>query len=487
MPPGLEGHEFVGHVFVVAKGPLAGDAYASIVRLWTSLKWPPFGITHALGMRRDVPPQALPEDDGTLAVRVATAGGRHQAVLRRTHDVISLSVVRAPVASPRWDTLDAEWSGLLTDPIAGLIGSVAILQARLADPTEVLDPVALGPVVRADNHLSGDWWRHGALRAESPLGPFCVWEAFDPAGGQIARDGRTDRRVVVVAGRDRDRELSAWTWVNGEEMTSFTRYLMHAAKMRYELRVWNSDEVRRGLRAKTDAAIGPLLALADTVADTGREPDADALLKASLPLVQLQAGERGLVDVASRLRDVRRSVEIASTNMAACARGQQDDGLFADDKDLSGWLVRQIDNDTGFLDSAAERARSVAALGDQLVRRGLAARQERFNLGLTGLVGALLMALAAIQSFGVGDVVPATLRRPTVAVLGAFALLVGMVVLWMARKRRTWPAIALCGSAGLTGAAAAWLVGSAVAPSPFWAVGGALAGVVVAGTAVRRG
>lgn len=283
MAPGLEGHEFVAHVFVTATGPHARDAYSWIVGLWDALG-PVFGIGHPLGRRPDEPPAAIPSAEGVVAVRTGTGSGRQEAVLRRVHDVISLTVLRAPAPGPRWDTLDAEWSALFTPPATGLIGSARILQARLDDPAQSLDAATLGPVVQWENHVAGEWWRRGVERPEPPLGPFAVWEASDAPGGQVARDGRADRRIIVVALHDRDAQLSAWTWTHGEDLTPFARYLMHAAKMRYELRLWATDTSRPDLRVDTERAIAPLLTLAQDVADAGREPDADALLVASLPL-----------------------------------------------------------------------------------------------------------------------------------------------------------------------------------------------------------
>lgn len=121
--------------------------------------------------------------------------------------------------------------------MSGVVGSVRILQARQVETTP-LDAAEFGPVVRMENSIAGDWWGEGLVRPQPPLGPFAVWEASEPGSGQVARDDRVDRRIVVVAERHRDAELSAWTWTRGDgRPTPFTRYLLHAAKLRYELRV----------------------------------------------------------------------------------------------------------------------------------------------------------------------------------------------------------------------------------------------------------
>lgn len=59
MAPRLEGHEHVAHVFVIADGPDACDAYVGIVALWDRA-CAAFGIDHAIGSRADVPRPRLP-------------------------------------------------------------------------------------------------------------------------------------------------------------------------------------------------------------------------------------------------------------------------------------------------------------------------------------------------------------------------------------------------------------------------------------------
>jgi hypothetical protein len=492
---GLERFEFVAHVFVAASGPHATDGWTWLGQLWTALG-PAFGIAQRIApFAADLPSKA-PAADGVVAARTAPGPGTHQAVVRRTGDVVCVSVLRAPTpGAPRWDTFDAEWSAMSPTPTAGVLGTARVLQAQQADPVEPVDICALAPVVDGLLTVPGGWSGRGALRTE---GPFAVWEAADPP----AAEGRADRRIVVVAGHGGDGRLSAWTWALGEELSPLARYLLHAAKIRFQLRLWDADGAagRAALRRRTDEAIAPLLTLADDVV-AGRHPRPEALLDATVPLVGLQAGETGLVDRASRLRDLRRVVQIAASNMAKHARDDQAGGLFADDAALADWLQRQLEHDATFLDSAAERARAVAALGEQLVTRSLAARQERVNLGLTGVLGAVVTVLAAIQAFGYQVPLPEPAKSavipPVIAVLGALTLALSTVVLRAASGRRRASATALSGALGVLAAAVVWL-GIAVLcvlldlplPAPgtvtLLAVGGALVAAALAAVLLRR-
>jgi len=488
-------YEFVAHVYIAATGPHADEGYAWLRALWNELGVR-FGIAHAFeNIPEELPADvSVPSGDGVVAARKADGPAQRQAVVRRIGDVLCLSAVFAPPAGdrPTWDTLDGEWATALPPRADGVLGSVRIVQAELADPACSLDATALGPVVGGLLVVPGDWAARGVVRAEPPWGSFAVWEASD----HPVTDDRFDRRLVVIAPHGRGHELSAWTWTYDRELPPLARYLMHAAKVRFELRVWAADTSRSQLRRDTDRAIARLLRLADQVRD-GHEPDPAALMDVSVPLTRLQAGELGLVDRASRLRDMRRAVQVAATNMAALARNDQDGGLFADDRDLAEWFQRQLDHDAGFLDSAAERARTVAALGDQLVTRGLASHQERVNLGLTGVIGAVLLVLAAIQSLGyqfpLEPRVKDAVIPPAIAVSGAIALVLSMIVLRTASRRRALPAAVLSASVSLLAAAAVWLgiavvcVVTAVAlPAPGVIAAWAGLGAVLAGTASYR-
>lgn len=489
----LQGHELVAHVFVAVDGPNRGADQRYVLDLWRHCR-ERYGLAEEVGpYPGDTPGDLLPGPaaGGMLAVRGGGGPGVQQVVLRRLRDVFVLSLVHAPAPGERlgWPALEREWDEVLGSPSPGTIGTARILQARLTDPVVPVDPIVLGSAVASASGIPGDWPEAGVLRLAAPLGPFAVWEAPpapDPVPATVPSlpDTRMHRRVVVVAAADHDDRLSAWTWSRGtSELTPLASYLLHAAKVRFELRI-RAGGTGRELRARVDAAIAPLLELAEDVGDGGR-PDARRLVASSVPLVRLQAGELGLADRASRLREMRRTVEVATRNIAAHAGPEPPGGLFADDADLARWAAQQLDDDVTYLEAALDRARSVTALADQLVQRGIQARREWFNLALTGVVGAILMVLAAMQSLKLEFTLPVPLGG-VVSFLGVFALLVPFVLVRLAVADRAWPAVALSVVAGLLVGTVPWTVLTAIAyadgaPVPVVAVVGSGAAAAVVG------
>ena len=131
--------------------------------------------------------------------------------------------------------------------------------------------------------------------------------------------------------------------------------------------------------------------------------------------------------------------------------------MFADDADLVGWATRQLDDDATYLEATSERARRVATLADQLVSQGLQDRRERFNLGLTGVIGAILMVLAAMQSLKLEFALPKPLLGGVVSSLGALALLVPVLLLRLAVPDRPWSAALVCAVVGVLVGTLPWV------------------------------
>lgn len=494
--PALGSSALVVHLFVAVDGTHRDADHEYLRKVWRV-------CDTALGMTQPITVTGLSVEplgwdgpagqSGVLAARTRPGPGVHQAVLRREHDTFCLTVMRepAPEDGVSWAELDRQWSEAIDEETiggasTGVIGVARLFLARLVDPAATPAPdAALAEAVRGAPLADAEagTWERGVRVAEG----FAVWEASDRA------DDRVARRIVVVAAADCDAELSAWTWTRGDqEMTPFAKYLLHAAKLRYQLRVWGDGQGFRQLRRETDDTVRTLLSMVLTSAQRQRPLNQVELLDASAQLVSLQARELGLVQRASSLREMRRTVDIAASNLVALTGDTQLKGLFADDRALAGWFAQQLDDDATYLEAARDRAREVGAFIDQLVRRGQQQRQERFNLGLTGLIGAIVMSLAAIQSLQYPVPLPGPVKPAVVTALGTLALFVSLVVLRLAVPERRWPlALAQIGF-GLTAAALTWVgvstvAGVGVAPgwTWVWSSGGFLAGVTAAVIARR--
>jgi len=468
----LEGEALGVHVFVVTGGEHRAAALTFVRSLWTQ-------CGARLGMTEPVPGVGVgtePRDgwaaqaQGLLAVQSAAGPGVRQAVLRRDHDILCLSVMLAPEAAGEgWPELDAQWSAAVRAAGEGASGEARLYLARLSDPAArpAADPAgALAAAVRSHAPGAPDRIPEGAV---TPQG-FALWE-LSPA-----TDTRVERRLVVVAGHDRDPELTAWAWTDRNlGLPPLAKYLLHAAKLRYQLRVWRAAGDIGTLRAATDAAITALLERTAEPAGPSRQTE---IIRAGHALVALQARERGLVDRSTRSREMARTVDIAAANLALFAGDESLGGPFADDRALAAWLAQRLDDEATYLEAAVRRCEQVGALADQLVQRSRQRRQEAVNLGLTGAIGAVVMSLGAVQALQYTVPLPGAVKPAVVTALGALALLASLFVVRVVAPERRWSLVLVRLGAGAVGAALAW-IGVAVFEGR-----GAGAGTTWAGAAV---
>ncbi|MBL8928431.1 MAG: hypothetical protein JNM77_19710, partial [Pseudonocardia sp.] len=139
----LQGFELVVHVFVVADGTPADRRF--VVDLWHRCV-AEFALDDAVAPHPTdwlAVPAVADGGEALLAVRSGAGPGVHQVAARRVHDVLCLSLVLAPPNASGWDELEARWERVQRPPTSGMLGTVRILQARLAEPDAVLDVAAL--------------------------------------------------------------------------------------------------------------------------------------------------------------------------------------------------------------------------------------------------------------------------------------------------------------------------------------------------------
>nr|WP_221382614.1 CATRA conflict system CASPASE/TPR repeat-associated protein [Actinoplanes polyasparticus] len=213
---GLLTHYLVVHVFASA----TDAAYPRLRRLWD-------GCGAVFGTNQPIDelhlPIALPAAIPTGTTIAARRSDHVQAIVRREHDTLVLSVA-AKAPGVTWAQLASRWQQVAARGEDGpLIGVVTIF----AGTVETSPDLAIGAVVGALPATVDDFWR-----AESnEIGPCTLWE-LPPFV-----DGRR-RRLVTLAGPGREPELSALIWSRGDaELAPLTRYLLSAAKGHYERRV----------------------------------------------------------------------------------------------------------------------------------------------------------------------------------------------------------------------------------------------------------
>lgn len=132
---------------------------------------------------------------------------------------------------------------------------------------------------------------------------------------------------------------------------------------------------------------------------------------------------------------MRRTMEIATANLSALSGDDELGGPLADGRELGAWFAHQLEDDAIYLEAARERATQ----GGGVDRPAGASTPGAVHLGLTGVIGAILMVLAAIQSLEFTVPLPPLVKPAVVTTLGAVALLFSLVVLRVTVPDRRWP------------------------------------------------
>ncbi|WP_173163435.1 CATRA conflict system CASPASE/TPR repeat-associated protein [Phytohabitans suffuscus] len=351
--------ELVVHAFAPLDGPGRDPAYRQIRRMWTAARTLLRASDAIDGGPTDLPAECARLAVGPVVAAQQRADRRVQVVLRREHDVLNLSIgwLADPGAPPRtWAQWERQWDAVAAGGTDELIGVVR-LYVGFQPAGRRGGPPARPPVEVAAELAAGLTPDGGTLWNGGVLVDGCVlWEL--PPFGEHARP---ERRILALGTPERERELSDLAWWRGEaEMAPLPRYLLDAAKVRYQLRV----------REAAEASLRGALAGRATAAETA------VLL--------------------TRLADMRLTVEIARSNMDAVLRaldpwgGSPTGGLFADDRACAAWVQSRLADDVRYMRNAHRRALHL------LDRGRFAAHASR--LPVIGLVTALPEEFAAMAS-----------------------------------------------------------------------------------------
>jgi hypothetical protein len=447
--------ELAVHVFAPATGPASVLAYDYLAKLWSHCRME-LGMSETIpdtGVPAEPPPGPVP-GSGVLAAAQRPGDDVFQVILRAEDGVFTLSAILAPTApsAGSWAELEALWDPVGDDRPAEVIGECRLFMAK----TDRRGTKAFSGHLPSGAVL----WDHGTSTRD---GVFI--SEVSPRD-----DGRVRRRIVLLVNPGHDAELSAWAWSQGDlAATPFTRYLMHAAKLRYELRVWDGGDWPRKLRRDLDAAVDDLITLLPAGVAGGDNPSEEAIVSATGRITALLAAQTGVVFTATRLREMLRTVEIIRSNMADITgrnalRGRAPT-LFTDDSELAMSLEQRLADDIAYLDAARDRARDVTSFGDQVMQR-LAGerersgrrRQEKLTILQTAITGSILMALTAIQALGYHLAVPSRVAPALIAFLGSLTLALSTRAFGILRDGRSHGLTGVDGLAwGAATATASWL------------------------------
>jgi predicted nucleotide-binding protein len=356
----LTDQEFVVHCFAPLDGPQAAAASAQVRQTWLACR-ERLGLTEPIAGTEA--PALLPEVlGGVLGDDVIAAqqspGGDAQSVLRRVHDVLNLSVALAGPGRG-WPDSGQTWAEVRPSG-PGVLGEARLFLAKVrAAGGPVVAGAELGQSVDPD--LAGwpdrapGWWRAGTTTEAG----FALWDT-----GRAADTGAV-RELVLFAAADRDEEMSAWAWSDGTaEIPPLARYLLYAAKLRYEARLLESWHRR--------PAAGDLDALGAILAPGAPGPRRTALLQ---PWADRLRGEEvrltALMSDLARLRETtasaRHNLGLVPGCAAAGAAAAGAAGVFAADRALARWLTEQAGDDLAYAEIDLGQVRDLRAqVADEL-------------------------------------------------------------------------------------------------------------------------
>lgn len=477
----------------VAKQALVFLAFAATARLaddpagrvWLERLWDATGRFGMDGAIPGVAPYEFPVDAHhdidsaayrVLASRQGPAVGITQALVFATHDVLGVMVVLAPEPESSWQELDRELLDAaaaadcdLTAPPPAVLGTASLHLGVLGENAAPPDPHARG------------WTRvgQGFLIANAEPDD----QTSMATAATATATGPSHRCFTLLATAEKESDLDRWTWSSARLLPPFARYLLHSAKLRDQLAVYERGRFGT-VRRKVESQVDELMRLDLDALDLRRLLEARSLLTAE------QVDADGLFTSLSRLRTMARTVDIALANLAAAveAPDQRRDRaqIFSTDQELGRWLLTRIQDSEEYLTASLARADRMNALVDSRIEGRRARYQQQLTLLQASIIGAAVMALTVVQALQYRLPVLGPVQAPFIAtVAGAALVLPGAIVRWIHGVGDDAPLrnvdIALL---AVPGAAIGWLISSLMGSPihPWWPV--SLAGAAVAAIAL---
>jgi nucleoside phosphorylase len=383
---GLTAPGLLAHVFLAAPSQDARAGWKRLRSLWHD-------VTREFGLDRSIPrltdnrllplEHALPDGAPVvLAAAESSESGIWQALAWADHSVLCLTVMLAPPrdrdCARAWGDTERAWeaatAGLAPD---GVLGEARILLALLAGPfgsDPPADDVTNGQVldlVRAavPEPSNAGWWRHwDAVPLGSRAGSdrVLMWEIGPDSG-----NARILRRLAAVGPVESEREVDRLLWTDGGGTPApLARHLMHAARLRDQIRVFDDGNPSRRLRDELGLGVDdPSGEAADR-----RNPAPGAMGWSPLS-ARLEQAEGSAITLRARLVAMRDAVTIIDENIRQ-ALGLPDTepaaGPLSGDLTLAQWFGKRLGDEIRRLDAAVDHARSarsfIAGVGKASIR-----------------------------------------------------------------------------------------------------------------------
>jgi nucleoside phosphorylase len=360
------------HVFLAQGGPGTRAESEPLRSLW-GMVTRSFSLDRGirvLGVARHLPGELVvyPGEFQLLAAAESGASSIWQACAWEDHRVLGVSVMMAPPrerdCAGAWAGLERAWEEALASfPSDGVLGESRVFLALLASDSggearesraaqrqgmDLVRTAAPGPASPAW------WWRWDAIALDPPHdvpSEVVVWEM-----GPDRRDGRGTRRLVALTAAESEHQADDFLWTTGDgTLSPLARHLMHAARLRHQIRIFAGGELPRQLRGELGAVVDNL--------SSHRASRQD----------QIQSREAcvAAIKLRRRLDAMRHAVGIVSDNLQLALdlpRFSSSAGPVSDDRDLAAWFQRRLDDEITLLDKAVESAQSARTfLADEAV------------------------------------------------------------------------------------------------------------------------
>jgi nucleoside phosphorylase len=278
------------------------------------------------------------------------------------HGVLGFTVMMPPSSgvdcSDAWTNLERAWAEAAADLTPeDVLGEARIFLGRLPRPSgaglahdngatdmRVLDLVRAAIPEPSDD---GWWQRWGGIPFRSPDGRaerVLMWE-IGPGSG----DERSVRRLAAVAPASSEHQADPFPWTNSDDIPGpLTRHLMHAARLRHQIRVFDDGTRLRQLRDELGLLVKSL---------SGADADEREQLSARLPRTHEAA-----ITVRAELAATRHAVDAICTDLSNAlslpGSGSGSDPL-SEDRHLATRFRQRLDDEITQLDTAIRNVHSV--------------------------------------------------------------------------------------------------------------------------------